>query len=217
MTEAVKRQYRSPARAAAAAHTRARIREAAAACFVERGYVATTMREVARAAGVGERTLYDAYSSKADLFTHTLGVAIVGDEEPLPVADRAEIHHALTAEPGAGLKLIVEYTARLLDRAGDLIVVSIEASGADPDMRTATEEGARETHRLYSRLNRAWQRRGALRPGLDPATAADIMYAVASPHTHHLLRRHRHWSARRYRRWLEQTLGEQLLGTRAAP
>ena len=65
MADDVKRAYRSEARAASAAATRARIRDAAARLFVERGYVATTMREVASAAGVGERTLYDAFPTKA--------------------------------------------------------------------------------------------------------------------------------------------------------
>ncbi|XIE80832.1 helix-turn-helix domain-containing protein [Streptomyces sp. SBR177] len=48
-----KRPYDAPRRAAAAARTRARIREAAARLFVEQGYAATRMREIARAAGVG--------------------------------------------------------------------------------------------------------------------------------------------------------------------
>ncbi|HEX5406405.1 MAG TPA: helix-turn-helix domain-containing protein [Pseudonocardiaceae bacterium] len=59
MADPVKRAYRSPARAA----TRARIREAATRLFVAQGYVATTLRQVAAAAGVGERTLYDAFPS----------------------------------------------------------------------------------------------------------------------------------------------------------
>ncbi|HEX4396654.1 MAG TPA: helix-turn-helix domain-containing protein [Trebonia sp.] len=47
--------------------------------FVEHGYVATTIRDVARAAGVGERTVYGIFPSKADLFRHVLDVAIAGD------------------------------------------------------------------------------------------------------------------------------------------
>lgn len=211
MGDPVKRVYRSQARAAAAAETRVRIREAAAAQFIEHGFVATTMRDVARAAGVGERTLYDAFSSKSALFAHTLGVATVGDEEPVPVMDRAEVRSALTAEPAVAVRQIVGYAARLLDRAGDLIVVSIEAAGADADMRRATEEGARATHQVYSRLSRALHERGALRPGLDAGAAADILYALASPQVHQLLRRHRRWSSRRYRAWLEAALTEQLL------
>ena len=50
MADPVKRTYRSPARAAAAAETRARIRAAAADLFVQQGYVATTLRQAAKEA-----------------------------------------------------------------------------------------------------------------------------------------------------------------------
>lgn len=213
VTDDVKRTYRSSARAAAAAATRARIREAATRLFVERGYAATSMRAVARAAGVGERTLYDAFASKAGLFAHTLGVATVGDEEPVPVADRPEIVAARSRpDPRAAIAELVGYSTALLERAGDLIMVSVEAAGADPDMRAAADAGAAATHRVHLALTRALHDRGALRDGLGPVAAADIVYALASPHTHQLLRRHRGWTVRRYRDWLEAALIRELIG-----
>jgi AcrR family transcriptional regulator len=212
MPEPVKRKYTSERRAASAAATRARIRATAAKLFVERGYAATTLRDVAAEAGVGERTLYDAFPGKAALFQHTLGVAIVGDEEPVRVADREEMRDAEhDPVPAAALAKAVAYTAALLERAGDLIMVSVEAAGADPDMRAAADAGSKETHRVHLRLTRELHRRGALREGLDAATAADLMYALASPHMHQLLRRHRRWSAARYRDWLTETLQRELL------
>ncbi len=215
MAGPVKRKYNSARRAAAVAATRARIREAAARLFVERGYAATTLRDVAAEAGVGERTLYDAFPGKAALFQHTLGVAVVGDEQPVRVADRPELLDAEhDPDPAAALTRAVAYSTALLERAGDLIMVSVEAAGADPDMRAAADAGARETHRVQLRLTRELRRRGALREGLDATTAADLMYALASPHMHQLLRRHRRWSANRYRTWLTETLQHELLATR---
>lgn len=212
MTEPVKRKYRSPQREAAAAETRVRIRQAAEKLFVEQGYVAATMRGVAVAAGVGERTLYDAFPTKAALFAHTLGVATVGDEEPVAVADRPEVRQTL-AEGDATVQIaqMVDYLTRLLERAGDLIMVSVEAAGADPDMRAASEAGARATHSGQLELTRIMHRRGILREGLDPVTAADIMYALCSPFTHHLLRRDRRWTVEQYRNWLEHALVHELL------
>lgn len=212
MADGVKRAYRSEARAASAATTRSRIREAAAGLFVEGGYVATTMRGVAAAAGVGERTLYDAFPTKAALFTHTLGVATVGDEDPVRVADRPEIAAAHDqADPRTALAQLVAYSTALLERAGDLIMVSVEAAGADPDMRAAADAGARATHRLHLELTTRLHDRGALRADLDAATAADVLYALASPHIHQLLRRHRGWTVGRYQTWLLEAINRELL------
>ena len=212
MAEPVKRAYRSPRRSAAAAATRARIREAASAAFVEDGYAATTMRAIARRAGVGERTLYDAFPSKAALFSHVLGVATVGDEEPVPVAERPETLAAIReVDPAAATAKLVDYSVELLERAGDLIMVSVEAAGADPDMRAAAAAGSEATYRVELAFTRALHERGALRPGLDAEAAADVLYALVSPHLHQLLRRHRGWSADRYRDWLKRSIVAQLL------
>ena len=75
MDEPVKRQYRSPARSAAAEETRARIREAALELFVTRGWQGTTLKDVADRAGVGERTLYDTFGNKLGLLRHTIAHA----------------------------------------------------------------------------------------------------------------------------------------------
>ncbi|MEV6010133.1 helix-turn-helix domain-containing protein [Streptomyces sp. NPDC051976] len=212
MADSVKRAYHSTHRAAAAAARRARIRQAAARLFVEQGYAATSMRQVAAAAEVGERTLYDAFPSKAALFSHALDVAVVGDEEPVAVAARPEITAAREeSDPQAALAQHIAYTVALLDRAADLIMVSVEAAGTDADMRAAADAGSAATHRVHLALTESLHARGALHPGLTPEAAADLLYALLSPHVHQLLRRHRSWSSERYRTWLELSLTHQLL------
>lgn len=212
MADPVKRTYRSPAREAAAAATRARIRAAAEQLFVEQGYATTTLRQVAKAAGVGERTLYDAFPTKAALFGHTIGVATVGDEDQVRVRERPELAAARNEpDPRAAIEQLVAYTAGLLERAGDLIMVSIEAAGADPDMRAAAAAGAAATHDVYLDFAESLHTRKKLSPDLDPLTAADILYALSSPHTHHLLRRHRGWSVDKYRGWLQQAIIRELI------
>ena len=47
---------------------------------------------------------------------------------------------------------------------------------------------------------------------LSAQTAADILYALASPQTHQLLRRHCDWSIEQYRTWLANAVTQQLLG-----
>ncbi|WP_425556869.1 helix-turn-helix domain-containing protein, partial [Dactylosporangium darangshiense] len=72
-------------------------------CCDPSGYVVTTIRDIAHAAGVGERTVYAAFPGKADLFRHVLDVATVGDERHVAVADRPEIRDASTRRNTADL------------------------------------------------------------------------------------------------------------------
>lgn len=211
--ESVKRQYRSPQREAAAKATRARIREAAQELFVQQGYVATTMRDVAKRAGVGERTLYDAFPSKVVLFNRMLGITLVNGEVEAPFASGPLIQQALTEpDPATLICRMAAINVELFDRYGDLIMVSVEAAGADEDMRISADAGSKGTQKMWLTVTRELDARGALREGLSAQTAADILYALASPHMHQLMRRHRGWSSARYREWLESTLVQQLLG-----
>lgn len=212
MPRPVKRKYDAPARAAAAAATRAKIRAAATRIFVERGYAATTLAEVAREAGVGQRTLYDAFPNKLALFSHTIDVARVGDEAPAAVADRPAWHELLREEdPQHAVELLVAFTAELFERAGDLIMVSIRAADADADLRAAEKAGADATYSAFLAFAEHLDDLKALKDGLDTTSAADVMFALGSPHMHHLLRRRRGWDAERYRTWLVETIVDQVL------
>jgi hypothetical protein len=145
-----------------------------------------------------------------------LDVATVGDEQPVAVADRPQIRDAIDQpDPGAAISQTIDYTVALFERAGDLIMVTVQAADADPDMRAAADAGSRATRQLWRSLTRTLHDSGALRPGLTARTAADIVYALASPHTHQLLRRHCHWTRQRYQSWLTTVVTQQLLATTA--
>ena len=212
MSEPVKRQYRSPLREETALATRRRIREAAAELFVEQGFVVTTMKEVAARAEVAERTVYTAFPTKAQLFHEVVGVAIVGDELPIPVAEREEVQAALAERDGRrALALMVDYSAALHERAGDLIMAGERSSGADPDMRRFSEQGAAAMAADMLRVARALEGHGALRPGLEADRAADIAFTLLSPYVHHLLRRMRGWTVEDYKAWVREALTRELV------
>ncbi len=152
-------------------------------------------------------TVYAAFPGKADLFRHVLDVATVGDEQPVAVVSRPEIQDAFRQpDPRTAISQAIDYTVALFERAGDLIMVTVQAADADPVSRA--------TRQLWRTLTRALHDTGALRPGLTAQAAADILYALASPHTHQLLRRHCSWTTQRYRTWLTNAATGQLLADR---
>ena len=59
--EAATRAYRSTLRADQARETRRRIREAADSLFLDHGYVATSMDDIAKSAGVSRQTVFSAF------------------------------------------------------------------------------------------------------------------------------------------------------------
>src|SRR3954462_8547283 len=84
-----KRSYQSPRRRASAADTRLAVIAAATRLFAERGW-ATSVRDIAREAGVAVETVYSVVGSKRELLKVALAVAIVGDDEPVALAERHE-------------------------------------------------------------------------------------------------------------------------------
>src|SRR5215813_813576 len=83
-----RRRYQSAAREAAARRTRQAIVDAARALFLEKGYLSTSLVDIANAAGVARPTVFAAFGSKPALLRQVLDEALAGDDAPVPVADR---------------------------------------------------------------------------------------------------------------------------------
>src|SRR3954453_19864954 len=110
----VKRRYDATARRAAAAATRDRICVAAEELFLRDGYARTSVRAVAKAAGVAEATVYLAFAGKAALLDAVI-VRAVRDNASEPLDAIA------AAPPGDILGRFAASYAVLMGRAGRLI------------------------------------------------------------------------------------------------
>src|SRR2546430_772208 len=84
-----RRRYSSRLREQQAGQTRAQGRAAAAELFEESGGAGTTVAAIARQAGVAVETVYSRFGSKKQLLRQVVDVAVVGDAEPIPLAERA--------------------------------------------------------------------------------------------------------------------------------
>lgn len=201
-TDPVKRRYRQTERAERTAETRRKIRTAAASLFLDRGFVAASMKQIAASAGVGERTLYDAFPTKTALYEHVVGVAISGDERPIPVAERPEFAKALAEHDlAAAIAEFTNYATEILERSGALIMVAVESAGADPTMREFAERGAAATRDNAVSFVEHLSNDHPLSPD-----AADTVFALVSPHLHQILRHGSRFTAEEYRRWLTHAI-----------
>lgn len=205
-----KRAYRSPLREEAARRTRLTVRDAAARLFVRDGYVSTTVKRIAEEANVAVRTVFTVFpDGKAQMFREALDAAVVDDRTPTPPVRRPSDRRAAPAD--LVVDNIVAYGAAMLERAGGLLMTSVESSGADPDMRRFAADDARATADNARTIAEGLHHNGWLRDDVSIDHAADVLYTLSSPQVHALLRRDCAWDLDRYRTWLADTLRTTLL------
>jgi AcrR family transcriptional regulator len=86
-----RRTYDNSRRQAAAEARQRRIVEAATTLFVEQGFAATSIDQIAAAADVSPQTVYATYGSKAAVLSQAIDVAVVGDYRPDSLAARMPV------------------------------------------------------------------------------------------------------------------------------
>src|SRR6478752_6506507 len=130
------RQYDASRRQEAAAETQRAIISAARQLFLEKGYAATTMPAIAKAAGVSLDTVYASAGAKPVLFRHLIETAISGTEDPIPALQRNYVRE-IQAEPDPVRKIaIYAHAVRLIQpRLAPLFAVLRDAAQSDDDLR----------------------------------------------------------------------------------
>ncbi|MCD2192165.1 TetR/AcrR family transcriptional regulator [Actinomycetospora endophytica] len=196
-----RRPYRSDLRARQARETRRAVVDAATRLFVARGYADTTLDAVASAAGVSRRTVVNAVGGKAALLSAAWDVSLVGDDEPVAMADRPAVHAILAStDPAESFRLWAEMTVDVLARAAP-IGRALEAA-ADVDGDAAALLAKADAGRLEGA--RAFARHLASIGGLGATVdeAGDAFWALGDGRLHRRLVIERGWSTTAFARWL---------------
>ncbi len=174
--------------------------DAASRLFTSRGWAATGIRDIAREAGVAAETVYAHYSSKTSLLRQVVDIAVVGDEDAVPLAQRPDF-----VALGAGSRdQRVAAAARLITdvhlRTARFANVIREAAHTDETMADELES-TRQRHRTD--VGRALR----LLLGRKPTTTElDGIVAVVSVEVYLLLTEFSGWRPERYERWIAETL-----------
>lgn len=184
--------------------------DAARELFIARGYGATTLVDVAAAAGVAVQTIYFTFGNKRSLLKELVDVTIAGDDEPVATLDREWFRAGIEA-PTADehLRRHVAGTTRVLDRVAPIIQMVELAAGSDPEIGGLWPD-TDPRYTVQSAAARSLVAKPGARPGLTAGDAADVLYGILSPELYLLLVRDRGWSPERYERWALDTLHPQL-------
>lgn len=217
MSEPVKRRpYTSTLRAEQAAATRGRILRAARDLFLEQGYPATTLSQVAGEAGVAADTVLHVFGSKKGLLAAVLDVTVGGDEQPVAVLDR-DGPQAMRRETDQRrqLQMFAAGMSAQLERVRPLDDILRSATAVDPDARELRDDVQRRQRRAAMTQVVTWlAANGELRDGMPIPQATDIVWTLTSPEVHQLLREQCGWTAEQYEEWLRATLESSLLAGR---
>jgi AcrR family transcriptional regulator len=200
------RRYDSPRRREQAGATRAAIAEAARHLFAERGWAATTVRDIARAARVSEPTVYNAYGGKAGLAIALVDALDSGAEAQRMMGELS----AADDDPAAQLAALVGFDCRLYAHDGDVIAMMREAGRVEPDLAAAYREGRRRGRKNQRRVFSSWPA-SALRPGVDVDSACDSYAALCHIDSFRALTGDEGWSADRVEAWWRDALVRLIL------
>jgi AcrR family transcriptional regulator len=203
-----RRKYSSPRREQGARQTRRAILDAARHLFIARGYVATTIDDIAEAAEVSRPTVFSV-GTKAELLKLVRDLVIAGDDEPVAVPDREPYARTRAApDPTSTLRIHAGNVRTINARYVDIDLVLQEAADADPALRELWDASERQRLAAAAIVVDDIAAKGAL--GVERDDAIDILWLLMAPD--HLRRlRSRGWTDDTYERWLADTMVSQLL------
>jgi AcrR family transcriptional regulator len=213
MGEEVKRRYDGSRRRSSAEHTRRRIIDQAARLFLQRGYARTSIEAIAEAAAVSPATVYKVFGNKVAIVKAVGDVAVVGDHEPIPLAERDWVRAAqVETDAERAIALVVSNVVALLARLSPIIEMVGAAAAVEPELAALADAGDRGRYQGVLAFVASLHAHGQLRPGLSVENGADMLYALQSPHTFITLVHRRGWSVDHFRDWLLDQVPYALLG-----
>lgn len=214
MSEPVKarRSYDATRRLEAARRSRRTMLEAAQQLFLQRGFAATTMADVADVADVSTKNLYKVFGNKVGLAKAVFDMAIAGDDEPVPLVERSSLMK-VREEPDPRRKMVLygEHLTLVAPRHVAFQLVILDAAANDPEASKVWDQLQAERLRGMTMFAKSLVAEGHLRDGVTANEARDVLWTYNSAELFRLLVIERRWSAQRYGRWIAGALTAALL------
>jgi AcrR family transcriptional regulator len=164
------------------------ILRAARTLFMERGYAATSVSDIARAARVSVDTLYASVGRKPQLLLAVHDMELAGGGAPVDAEQRDYVRRIRETPSAAGkIAVYASSLGELLPRTVPLLEALREAGRTDPECdrvyRAVAERRAANMLRFAEDLRRT----GELRDDLDDETVAALVWSMNAPEYFRLL------------------------------
>jgi AcrR family transcriptional regulator len=187
--------------------TRLRILDAANELLLARGYHGVGLQAVASAAGVSRQTVYDQFGSKSGL----LRSMVTRSEE---VAGLPGLLQGVQAQTDgiAMLRAMLDAVVAVEPQVYPFSRLVYAARLEDPVAAELWEWRMNSRRAGMEAIVRRLATQGRLRTDVSIDEAADVAWALTSPHQYELLVLDQGWGIERYRAHLERTIASRLLG-----
>lgn len=184
------------------------IASAALEAFLEDGFVATTMSDIAERAGVARQTVYNLFESKAALLIAAIGDRVEGSEQ----RSRAEDHQAVrdADSPDEMIELFAGSSAGVAERALPVLRIAYEAAVIDGEAAKQLQLNEEHRYQAQSFFIDTLEAKGFLRTDIPTAELKRGFWLLASPQTL-VTAIDSGWSIDTYVTWLTQAVRGLLL------
>jgi AcrR family transcriptional regulator len=158
------------------------------------------VRDIASSAGVSVETVYAHFGSKVDLLNQVVDVAVVGDDDPVPLMDRPEFSALSMGSRNDRAAAAAALNTAINRRTTSLLTALREAAAVEPAMAQRLE-ALRESQRLTVHVA------AAMVAGRKVTTVeADGLWAVLSQDVYELLSGSADWSPAQYNKWVAEAI-----------
>jgi AcrR family transcriptional regulator len=207
-----KRPYRSPRRLEQAAATRQAVLTAAKGLFVDKGYAATTVAEIAERARVSVDTVYATAGRKPALLRALVETAISGTDRAVPAEQRdyvTRIQAATTAHDK--ITIYAHAVTGIQQRMAPVFLALRDAATTDNDCAALWAEIAQRRAANMRTFAADLRATGQLRDDLTDDQVADIIWSMNAAEYWDLLVRERTWTPDQFTDWLTDAWTRLLL------
>jgi AcrR family transcriptional regulator len=203
VVEEVKRPYDASGRREQALARQQSVVLAARDLFERRGFRPTTIAAIAAHAGVSAESVYKTFGTKAALAKAVFDVVVAGDEEPVPVAQRAEMQ-AMLDEPEVRRKIamFVDGLAQRQARSARVQILIRDGRHVDDALTPVWAKLNAEGLAGMTILGRHLLETSQLREGILLAEVRDVLWNYLAIDNYERLVLSQGWPIERYSRWL---------------
>ena len=210
MTE-VKRSYDASGRRAQARARRLAVVLAARGLFERDGYRAATIAAIAAHAGVSAESVYKGFGTKAALAKAVFDLALAGDDEPVPVAERPAMQ-AVRDEPDVRRKIAMfaDGLAYRQARSARVQILIRDGRHVDDSLAPVWDKLRDEGLAGMTMLGRHLRQTGQLRAGISLDEVRDVLWNYLAIDHYERLVLSQGWPHERYTRWLTDAITSAL-------